>query len=254
MRARNWQVLANIVTLVIMLVLNALANTLPLNGRTTGEISDRYNALFTPAGYVFSIWGLIYLGLIGFTVFQALPAQRTNPRVAATGWWVALSNVANSLWIVFWHYELLALTMLIMLSLLTALIVIYGRVNAPGLAPPDWATRWLVQAPFSLYLGWISVATFANLSVFLISLGLEELGRGVGWTVLLILVAGGLALRLRDPIYSLVIIWAVVGILVRQAAVWPIVLAAGAAAVVSLAGLLLALARKPVVGTRAGAG
>jgi benzodiazapine receptor len=90
--------LINIVTLVAALALNGLATTLPLGGRTTAEIFDSFNSLFVPAGYVFSIWGLIYLALIGFAVLQALPAQQNNPAVRVTGWWFALSNIANALW------------------------------------------------------------------------------------------------------------------------------------------------------------
>ena len=239
MRARTLQSLTNIVTLVFTLVMNTLANTLPLNGRTTGEISDSFNALFTPAGYVFGIWGLIYLGLAGFTIFQALPAQQANPRVVATGWWVAVSNLANGLWIVFWHYGLIPLTLATMLVLLGALIVIYQRVNrAPGPAP-DTATRWLVQAPFSLYLGWISVATIANAAVFFIWLGWDGGGAGVLWTVLMVLVAAGLALWLRDPIYALVIVWALTGLLVKRLDVLPVAAASGAAAVACVGWLLL---------------
>lgn len=252
MRSRSWQVLANIVTLVFTLVMNTLANTLPLNGRTTGEISDSFDALFTPAGYVFSIWGLIYLGLIGFTIFQALPAQQRNPWVRATGWWVTLGHVANGLWIVFWHYGLLPLTMVAMLTLLVSLLVVYRRVNAAGLGRPDSATRWLVQAPFSLYLGWISVATIANATVFFIWLGWDGGSLGAVWTAALILVAAGLALWLRDAIYTLVIIWAVVGILVQRAEFAPIMLAGSVAVALCVGGLLLRLWQTTLGRARAG--
>ena len=241
---RQLPVIVNSVTLVFTLLLNTLANALPLNGRTTGEISDGFDALFTPAGYVFGIWGLIYAGLIGFTVFQALPAQRHNPRVVATGWWVALSNMANGLWIVFWHYGLYPLTLLTMLVLLVALLVIYRRVYAPSPPAPDAATRWLVQRPFSLYLGWISVATIANAAVVLLWAGWDGAGVPVLWTVLLIGVAALLSLWLRDPIYAGVIIWAVVGILVRQSSLMPIVVGCVIAVAACLVGLLYTLVRK----------
>lgn len=86
-----------IVTILATLVINGLATSLPINGLTTGQISDRFKVYFVPAGYVFSIWGLIYLGLIAFAIFQALPSQRENPRLRATGWWISLGGLANSL-------------------------------------------------------------------------------------------------------------------------------------------------------------
>src|SRR5512147_1061969 len=94
-----------IVTIIGTLIVNGLANALPLNGQNTGQISDRFQVYFVPAGYVFSIWGLIYIGLIAYAVFQALPSQKTNPRLEATGWWVALGGLANMAWIFLWHYE-----------------------------------------------------------------------------------------------------------------------------------------------------
>jgi hypothetical protein len=254
MNARKWQVIGNIITLVFTLVMNTLANVLPLNGRTTGEISDSFDALFTPAGYVFSIWGLIYLVLVGFTFFQALPAQQANPRVQATGWWVAVANLANGIWIVFWHYGLFGFTLAAIVTLLAALLVLYRRVNAPDRRPADRATRWLVQAPISLYLGWVSVATIANAAVVLLWLGWDGGGQGVLWTMVLILVAAGLALLLRDPIYTLVIAWAVLGILIRRVELGSIVLACSLALAICAGTLVDSLVKKVGTGKRARAG
>lgn len=114
-----------IAAIVLMIVVNALANALPINGQNTGEISDRFDVYFTPAGYVFSIWGLIYLGLIAYAVYQALPAQRENPRLRRIGWWVVIGSLANTAWIFLWHYEVFPLTLPVMLVLLLTLIVIY---------------------------------------------------------------------------------------------------------------------------------
>src|SRR5512143_2105947 len=100
-----------VLTVLVTLVVNTLANALPLNGQNTGQISDRFAVYFVPAGYVFSIWGLIYVGLVAFTIYQALPSQRTNPRLGAIGWLFFLSCVANSAWIFLWHYELFAWTL-----------------------------------------------------------------------------------------------------------------------------------------------
>ena len=116
---------AVVVSVIATIVINTLANALPLNGFNTGEISDRFAVYFTPAGYVFSIWGLIYLGLIAFSIYQALPAQRENPRLRATGWWIVLGGIANSAWIFLWHYEQFPLTIVAMLILLVTLIITY---------------------------------------------------------------------------------------------------------------------------------
>src|SRR5512138_1928173 len=118
-----------IVTVLGTLIVNGLANALPLNGQNTGQISDRFHVYFVPAGYVFSIWGLIYLGLIAYAIYQALPAQRQNPRLRATGWWISLGGLANSAWIFLWHYEQFPLTLIAMLVLLATLIVTYLRLR-----------------------------------------------------------------------------------------------------------------------------
>ena len=130
-----------VLSVIVTIVINTLANALPLNGLNTGEISDRFQVYFVPAGYVFSIWGLIYIGLIAYAIFQALPAQKTNPRLRATGWWIALGGLANSVWIFLWHYEQFPLTIFAMLLLLATLIITYLRLNINrGKAP--WASGW----------------------------------------------------------------------------------------------------------------
>src|SRR5512141_620595 len=141
--------LAVIVTVLATLVVNVLANALPLNGLNTGQISDRFKVYFVPAGYVFSIWGLIYLGLIAFAVFQALPSQRENPRLRATGWWISLGGLANSVWIFLWHYEQFSLTLIAMLGLLGTLIITYLRLGIGRTTVPATET-WFVRLPFSI--------------------------------------------------------------------------------------------------------
>ena len=247
MEARLMQRIVNPLALAGAIVVNALASSLPLNGRTTGEISDSFNLVFVPAGYVFSIWGLIYLAAIGFSVFQALPSQQSNPRVVATGWWFVLSCMANGLWIVFWHYGLYPLTLVAMLTLLASLIAIYIRVNPSSAMQTavDAPTRWLVQAPFSLYLGWVSVATIANVSSLLVWLGWDGGGlSSVTWAVIMIGVSAVLSLamsfRHRDAVFTGVVVWALIGIWVKQAALPAIVTASAAAVAASLVGLLIA--------------
>ena len=246
MATRLIQRIVNPLALAATIVMNALASLLPLNGRTTGEISDSFSLVFVPAGYVFSIWGLIYLAVVGFAVFQALPTQQSNPRVAATGWWFALSCVANGLWIVFWHYGLYPLTLVAMLTLLASLIAIYIRINpsSAGQRAVDAPTRWLVQAPFSLYLGWVSVATIANVSSLLVWLGWDGGGLSpITWAVIMIGVSAVLSLamsfRHRDAIFTGVVIWALIGIWIKQAALPAIVTASAVTVTVSLVGLLV---------------
>ena len=155
--------LVNVIGVIVALTVNGLANALPLNGKLTGAISDRFAVYFVPAGYVFAIWGIIYIGLLAFGIYQALPSQRENPRLRSLGYWFALSCLANSVWIFFWHYLLFPLTLIAMLTLLVSLIVIYQRLRI-GQAPVSAVERWTVNVPFSVYLGWITVATIANVT------------------------------------------------------------------------------------------
>ena len=216
----NGRQILTILALLVTIAVNALANALPLNGQTTGEISDHFPVFFVPAGYVFSIWGLIYLALAGFVIFQALPAQRENPRLKAIFCWFVVSNLANILWLFFWHYEQFPLTLFAMFVLLVALLMIYYllHVNDPQITTGE---KWFVRAPFSLYLGWISVATIANVSQVLYISGWSGWGiTQITWTVIMLVVASSLALimfvREKDIIYGLVIIWAIIGIAVKQ--------------------------------------
>ena len=208
-----------ILTILVTLFVNGLANALPLNGLNTGQISDRFNVYFVPAGYVFSIWGVIYLGLIAFAIFQGLPSQRENPRLRATGWWVALGGLANSIWIFLWHYEQFPLTIIAMLILLATLIVTYLRLEI-GRTTVSRAETWAVRLPFSIYLGWITVATVANMTDVLDYLKWNRFGLApeLWMTIMLaavLAIAGLMIFTRRDVAYTLVILWALVGIAVK---------------------------------------
>ncbi len=220
----------NVVAVIGTLVVNGLANALPLNGLTTGEISDRFEVYFVPAGYVFSIWGLIYLGLIGFAIYQALPAQRENPRLQSVGYLFAFSCAANVAWLFLWHYEQFLWSVMAMVALLLSLILIYLRLGI-GRIEVSTAERWLVQVPFSVYLGWVTVATVANVTSVLdyVSWG----GWGIApqvWAVIMLVVGTGIAtavgLTRGDVAYMLVIVWAFVGIAVKHAATPTVAIAA----------------------------
>ncbi len=212
-----------ILSILITLVVNTLANALPLNGLNTGQISDRFQVYFVPAGYVFSIWGLIYIGLIAYGVYQALPAQRKNPRLRAAGWWIVLGGLANSAWIFLWHYEQFPLTLIAMLTLLISLIVTYLKLGT-GRNKVSKSETWCVQIPFSVYLGWISVATIANVTSVLDYIKWDRLGlppEAWVWIMLAAVLAITLAMIFtrRDIAYTLVILWALAGIAVKNAAV-----------------------------------
>jgi hypothetical protein len=212
----------NVLAVIATIVVNGLANALPLNGQTTGEISDRFHVYFVPAGYVFSIWGLIYLGLIAFAIFQALPTQRDNPRLCRVGYLFTVSCLANIAWLFLWHYELFTLTLVAMFSLLVLLIQVYLQLEI-GRAAVSAAEKWLVHVPFSIYLGWITVATIANVTSVLDYLNWS--GWGVSpaiWAVVMLVVGTGIASAVGftrgDVGYMLVIVWAFAGIAVKHTA------------------------------------
>ena len=213
--------LVTIVTTVLTITVNVLANALPINGQGTGEISDRFAIYFVPEGYVFSIWGIIYLGLIAFVIYQLLPRQKESRLIekVSPAFWVA--NLANTVWIFLWHYEYFPLTLVAMLTLLASLLYVYVQIS--GYGELTSGQKWFVKLPFSIYLGWISVATVANVTQVLFYA--DWSGWGVSpevWTVIMLVVAAvlGLAMRWRekDMAYVLVLVWALVGIAQKQAA------------------------------------
>lgn len=202
------------------IAVNGLANALPLNGRTTGEISDQFPLKITPPGYVFAIWGLIYGGLIGYAIYQALPAQRDNERLRRMAWPFVLSCAANVAWLFLWHYGQYRLTLGAMLGLLISLIAINLRIGRGEPAP--LAEKLFVRLPFSIYLGWISVATIINAGVALLDAGWD--GGPLSdeqWTAGLIGTAGALSVTMglgrRELGFPLVIAWALAGVAAKQA-------------------------------------
>lgn len=243
-----------IAALAATIGLNGLANALPLNGQTTGDVANAFPTFFTPASYVFSIWGVIYLGLIAYAGFQVLPAERNNPRLQAIGGWFLLSCVANCAWLVLWHYEYFALTMLAMLALLCSLIVIYVRLQV-GRRDLPATERWLVHGPFAVYLGWITVATIANASVVLYNLGWNGFGiTGPAWAAILLVVATAIGAAIvvgrADWGYGTVLVWAFIGIVIKYAATSIIAVTAGVTAAIIALLIVLALLRGPARGSR----
>jgi hypothetical protein len=223
--------LANVAATILTIFINSLSNTSILGANTVGEISDAYPTFFTPAGYVFAIWGIIYALLLVFAIYQALPKQLNAPFIEKIGVYYILCSVANIIWIVLWVNDYVLFSTILMFLLLVSLIIIYRRLDSIG-AQMSLRENLAVFLPFSVYLGWITVASIGNVAVTLVSLnwnggGLSELS----WTILMIGVAIAVTLimilRKRDISFSLVLIWALLGILVKQSDMQNIVLTAG---------------------------
>jgi benzodiazapine receptor len=234
--------LANTFSVVLALTVNILASVLPLNGQNTGQISDRFQVYFVPAGYVFAIWGIIYIGWIAFVVYQFLPAQKESPRLRNLGYLFALSGVFNAAWLFCWHYNRFGLSVLVMLTLLALLIGSYLKLNV-GRTTVSGAEKWCEDIPFSVYLGWITVATVANVSDYLYLIGWNGFGlMPQVWAVIMLVVASLLGVLMtmarRDAGYLLVLVWSFIGIAVKQSAA-PLV--ANSAWVLALVALGLAI-------------
>jgi hypothetical protein len=241
------QISVVVVTLATLAV-NILADALPINGLNTGKISDNFNVYFVPAGYVFAIWGIIYIGMLAYAIYQALPAQKENPRLQATGWWVVLGGFANSAWIFLWHYELFVGTLAAMLVLLASLVAVYLRLGI-GQTKVSAGETWNVRIPFSIYLGWITVATVANVTDVLDYLKWNGFGLAPQTWFIVVLVAvlaiaTLMSLNRRDLAYILVILWALVGIGYKFSSESVIWIASLVTALLVALGLLYSLLRQ----------
>jgi hypothetical protein len=230
-----------IVTFIATVVVNSYANIAAIGGRTTGEISDSYPNFFTPAGYVFAVWSVIYLALAAFSIYQALPGQRQEPQLRRVGWLFVLTNLFNGAWIFAWHYLLIPLSWLIMIGLLITLLVIYKHLQTRE-RPTSTAGMWLVNVPFSIYTAWITVATIANTTVLLLDLGFN--GGPIPeplWSAAIIvvgaLIAGYVIYTRRDVAFAGVIVWAYVGIAVKYLNTEVVAYTAG----IMVVGILIAL-------------
>ena len=232
----------NILAFVLTVIVNSLAgSTTILGGKLTAEISDANPTLITPAGYVFSIWGIIYILLGAFVVFQALPSQQGKGFQKRVGWLFVLSSIANIVWLFLWQFEYLGFSVVVIFLLLATLILIYLRLNI-GKSKVSLREKLAVHVYFRVYLGWITIASIANVSVFLVSENWDGFGiSGETWATLIIIVAliiTVLVLAMRKDIaYSLVIIWALVGIAVKQSGNQNIVTLTEASAIIVMIAL-----------------
>ena len=205
-------------------VVNALANILPINNITTGALSDLYPNLFVPAGLTFAVWGLIYVLLGIFAIYPLTPGARRDPQktefVQRIGPLFFVSCLANIGWIFAWHYQILPLSLAFMLILLGCLLAIYLRLKV-GKSDATKAERYFAHLPFSVYLGWITIATIANVTALLVDINWNALGLGQQfWAVAVIIVGIVIALSIlftrKDIFYCLVVDWAILGILLKR--------------------------------------
>lgn len=246
------------VAVVATIIVNGLANALPINHQQTGDIANQFKGqnLWLPAGYVFAIWGLIYLGFIAYAIFQTLPAQRENPRLRLIGWIFVVSCAANIIWLLLFHYNQFALSMVAMAVLLLALIASYLtlRAGAPrrGEQTAKWpvsrAERLTVWLLFSIYLGWITVATVANAAHVLVADGWTgQPLPALLWLIIMfavaLLLATLMAFTQRDVAYLLVLVWAFIGIGVNYSSLVGVLISSIVAALAVAALTVLVAAR-----------
>jgi hypothetical protein len=201
----------NIVLFAGMLVMNYLANALPLNNKTTGELSDSFPNLFVPAGLTFSIWGVIYLLLIVYCVVQFTGSDRVV--ISDISWLFSISCILNAIWIIFWHYGKLPLSLIIMIGLLVTLILINISIRELPFG--------IIKATFGVYLGWICIATIANVTALLVNI--KWTGFNIPqetWTIIMIFIGAvliGLTVyRLKNPFIGLAVVWAFIGIAIKR--------------------------------------
>lgn len=218
-KTRRW---INAAAYVLVVAVNALANALPLFGVKTGDVSRMYGNLFTPAPVTFAIWGVIYALLAGFVLLQAGAFDSAGMRSALvaerSGWWFAAGCVLNAAWLVCWHGRLLGLCVALLAALLVTLAVMSGRMAYFRMG---WKEQWLVRAPFSIYFGWITVATIAGIAAWLTQLRWN--GWGIAppvWTMIVLIlgvvIALITALRRLDALYALAVAWGFGGVLLRH--------------------------------------
>lgn len=218
-RLRQW---VNFIAILSAFGLNVLANIVPWNGLTIGDISTTFfpNVLIIPANYAFAIWGLIYLGLISLAIYQVLPTNSNNPRLRQMGYYLAISSLSQIIWLFLFQSQLFALSVIAMVGILIPLILLYLNLGI-NLTNLPFSQRWLVNFPISIYLAWISVATVINVASALEIANWN--GWGISpqvWTAIMMVVSAVIGVivtwQRRDSIYGGVFVWALVAIAFRQ--------------------------------------
>lgn len=246
---------ASVFSLTLTLTINALSTTVPLNGRTAGQITSRFNNLLVPERMIFIIWALIYSLLFLYVVFNQMRLHRKPPDVQARltrqGWLFAISGLLNSAWIMAWHYFQLRLSLGIMLALMVILAMIY--YDLPSGMP--LREQWLGKLPFSIYTAWISISLVLNTASFLVGTGWTGGAAGQEFWALLALAGitglGWLVLMLRrDIAFALTLAWGITGVLIHHLTIlqkaYPLIIGGTIAGLALLAGgILLAVLRRP---------
>ncbi len=210
-------------TFVIMVTMNALANILPINGITSGERSDYYENLFAPAGLTFVIWSLIYVLLAAyvlyqFGLFQGGANGNKGKLMTKMGIFFAISSIANSAWILAWHYDYILISLILIIIVLVCLIRINFLTKDEDFHLKE---KFFIRLPFSIYFGWITVATIANVTTWLVSIGWNGFGISKSlWTIFILAVGTAIGMltmfSFRDKAYGLVLIWAYFGIYIKH--------------------------------------
>jgi hypothetical protein len=227
----------NVVAFVAVVFVNGLAgSTTLIGGKTTAQISDKNPTLITPAGYVFSIWGVIYILLGIFVVYQALPSEKGKEVREKVGWFFIISSILNIIWLLLWQLEHLFLSVVVMFLLLATLILIYLRLGI-GKSKVQMREKIAFHLPFSVYLGWITIASIANVAATLVSINWDGFGISPEtWAIIIVatalLITILVLLTRKDAAYGLVVIWALLGIAVKQSSNQNIVIIAEASAII----------------------
>ncbi len=238
--------LTNIIAFILTIIVNGLAgSTTLLGGKNTAEISNANSTLITPAGYVFSIWGVIYVLLGIFVIFQALPSEKEKRYHKKISWLFVLSSVCNIVWLFLWQFEYLVFSVILMFLLLASLILIYLRLNV-GKSKVGLREKLTIHLPFSIYLGWITIASIANVSVTLVSVNWDGFGINPSvWATLIMIIALSIAILVvltrKDIAYGFVIVWAFVGIAVGQSGNQSVVILAQASSIIVLIALVASI-------------
>jgi hypothetical protein len=216
--------IGNIIAVIVTIAINLLANIVPFGGNTTGDLAENYPNLFVPAGYVFSIWFIIYVLIVIFAFYQAKDLFKSEkedlPFIEKISIFFIIGSLGNILWIFFWHYEVVIGAMISILILFISLLIIYVNLEI-GISEAPRNEKLYVHLPISVYFGWLTVATVAQIVALLVDLGVPSLGLLAELlTVMVIVVVLLLALinlyTREDIAYNLVIVWASIGIFVKQ--------------------------------------
>lgn len=242
--------IATLGAIMTTLVVNTLSNIHPPGGQNVGQIANTRLAgvLITPANYAFAIWGLIYLGLIAYGIYQLYPSQRRQRRLQQVNQLLILACMAQVIWIFLFTLRQFGWSVLAIATILLCLVGIYRTLHG-GQSQFRRRDRWFCQIPFSIYLAWIGVATIVNVASALYAWGWT--GWGVSplvWTLVMLAVATLLGLLViwqrQDYAFTLVLIWALLAIAVRQSSPTPaIAIGAALAASILLAALIVMSAR-----------